>query len=271
MHKTFISALVLLIFSSNINCSTSGSNRISTHYYHQDAPLLDKSPVMCGILGSHMDLDRVTAVQDLLGSECGTCLKVSGNDKVVYVMAVDKGGQGLDINMNSFKELFGEESGRFEASWEATDSGNCAGIIKGGSYELPGFRSSPSPSKGEKHEEVKPSETQKPSESVRTQATESKTAQSTNSSSQNTDSSDQSITDIPTSSTDSTQTTSTSSTNSNLETKPTQIQGEFSCNDFEIKCNGKTKYTQCVFGILFHFNCPNGMKCIENESSSPCQ
>ncbi|KAI9294175.1 hypothetical protein K502DRAFT_274312, partial [Neoconidiobolus thromboides FSU 785] len=87
------------------------------------------NPVMCGFLGSHMDLNRVTAVQDLTGAECGSCLKVTGNNKVVYVMAVDRGGQGLDINMSSFKELFGEETGRFDASWEVTDSGNCAGII----------------------------------------------------------------------------------------------------------------------------------------------
>ncbi|KAI9290876.1 hypothetical protein K502DRAFT_284086, partial [Neoconidiobolus thromboides FSU 785] len=87
------------------------------------------NPVFCGYKGSHMDINRITAVQSLTLNECGACLKVTAkNGKFVYVMAVDKGGFGLDLNKKSFTQLFGINSGRFDAKWEKTEASHCKGI-----------------------------------------------------------------------------------------------------------------------------------------------
>ncbi|KAI9298605.1 hypothetical protein K502DRAFT_284650, partial [Neoconidiobolus thromboides FSU 785] len=76
-----------------------------------------------------MDLSRVTAVEDLERSECGACIKItSESGRVAYVMAVDKGGHGLDVNVKSFEKLFDDVTGLYAASWEQADAGNCSGI-----------------------------------------------------------------------------------------------------------------------------------------------
>lgn len=118
----------------------SGQQPISTHHYDAIAAYLDTNPVFCGILGSHLDLSRITAVQDLTPDQCGTCLRIAGGGSAVYVMAVDRGGAGLDLNRDSFMALFGEETGMFQASWEPVASFHCVGIVRGGDYRLPGVR-----------------------------------------------------------------------------------------------------------------------------------
>ncbi|KAJ9073979.1 hypothetical protein DSO57_1010958 [Entomophthora muscae] len=123
-----------------------GKQPISTHYYDTLAEYLDTNPVFCGILGSHLNISRITAVQGLTQDQCGTCLRIAGGGHEVYVMAVDKGGAGLDLNKDSFMFLFGEDTGMFEATWEPVDSANCTGIVKGGKYDLPAIPKPPPPS-----------------------------------------------------------------------------------------------------------------------------
>ncbi|KAJ9084733.1 hypothetical protein DSO57_1021238 [Entomophthora muscae] len=119
-----------------------GTQKISTHDYLAVEETLDKNPVYCGIPGSTMNLGRITAVQGLTSSQCGTCLRISGNDKDTYVMAVDKGGAGLDLNTKSFSYLFGEDTGLFGASWEPADQSHCSGIISG-DHKIPALKDQP--------------------------------------------------------------------------------------------------------------------------------
>ncbi|KAI9291439.1 hypothetical protein K502DRAFT_272853, partial [Neoconidiobolus thromboides FSU 785] len=109
----------------------SGSGPISTHPYQEQRSILETSQVACGIPASQMNLDRVTAVQGLDKSQCGTCLKVTSkqNGLVLYIVAVDIGGQGLDMNTVAFSQLSdGETTGHVDVTWESTDAGKCAGV-----------------------------------------------------------------------------------------------------------------------------------------------
>jgi len=47
------------------------------------------------------------------------CLKVTATNtgKSIYVLAVDTGGQGLDISSPAFLELFGQKTDASPASW----------------------------------------------------------------------------------------------------------------------------------------------------------
>ncbi|KAJ9049568.1 hypothetical protein DSO57_1023142 [Entomophthora muscae] len=141
----FRTALFILSLSVSLVESgmLSGSQPVTTNYYHIQKAALNISPVACGIYGNDMDVSRITAVQGLTFDECGTCLRVSNPDdstKFQFVMAVDRGGRGLDLNMDTFKVLFnGQESGAFMAKWEVTESSHCAGIITG-NYTLPAYK-----------------------------------------------------------------------------------------------------------------------------------
>ncbi|MFJ3973343.1 hypothetical protein ACIPYR_35055 [Streptomyces parvus] len=118
-----------------------GDRPISSHNYRAMADLPNYS-VFCDIPISMMDLTRITAVQGLDTDECGTILKVTNPlkpDAPQYVMAVDRGGAGLDLNSDSFRELFGTNENFQRASWEPADPSHGKGIIHE-DVELPGFR-----------------------------------------------------------------------------------------------------------------------------------
>lgn len=121
----------------------SGNQPVTTNYYHTQRAALAVSPVSCGIYGNDMDVNRITAVQGLSHEECGTCLRVTNPEdpsKSQYVMAVDRGGRGLDLNLETFRALFnGQESGAFAAKWEVAESSKCSGIVTG-NYNLPAFK-----------------------------------------------------------------------------------------------------------------------------------
>ncbi|WP_412074636.1 hypothetical protein ACLF6K_00165 [Streptomyces xanthophaeus] len=119
-----------------------GSGPIASHNYRALANRLDSHPVSCGIPGSTMDLSRITAVEGLTGEECGTVLKVTNAldpSKFEYVMAVDQGGLGLDLNTEAFSKLFGTETGRWNAHWEVVNSHYGDGIVTDTSH-LPGYQ-----------------------------------------------------------------------------------------------------------------------------------
>lgn len=61
---------------------------------------LQTNPPSCGMPYAELNLALITAVQKMDNSAtCNLCLKVSNEDKSksLYVLAVDLGGQGLDV------------------------------------------------------------------------------------------------------------------------------------------------------------------------------
>ncbi|MFH9118363.1 hypothetical protein [Streptomyces globisporus] len=121
-----------------------GDQPVSAHDFHAMRPALDDVLVFCGLHGYEMDLSRVTAVEGLAQDECGTILKVTNPLKPSapqYVMAVDQGGHGLDLNTVTFQELFGTQGGLERATWEPADPSYGKGIVPTELEEkLPGFR-----------------------------------------------------------------------------------------------------------------------------------
>ncbi|KXN71917.1 hypothetical protein CONCODRAFT_78083 [Conidiobolus coronatus NRRL 28638] len=139
-----MNTLISLIFASAASAALSGNQKITTHHYNEVKGALDTNPVFCGYPGSQMDISRITAVQGLTQSQCGACLKVCNAEdpsKHQYVMAVDRGGVGLDLNVDSFYALFGDRTGLYGATWEQVDSSNCAGILQNGNQ----YKANPAP------------------------------------------------------------------------------------------------------------------------------
>ncbi|KAJ1654923.1 hypothetical protein IWQ61_005230 [Dispira simplex] len=131
-----------LLFSCSgfVSAALSGSGDISTHDYIGLGAGLANNPPFCGMPYAELKLDRITAVQGLQQSECGTCIKVTcgrNPSKSVYLLAVDKGGAGLDINTQAYETLFNEPPGRAPATWEVTDSSQCAGVWNQGGAGVP--------------------------------------------------------------------------------------------------------------------------------------
>lgn len=109
-----------------------GSANITPHDYIGLGPALLTNPPSCGMPYATLDISRITAVQAMDKSfECGTCLKVYNTrdtSRFIFVLAVDTGGQGLDISIPSFDKLFGQKTDPAPASWAPTDPANCKDI-----------------------------------------------------------------------------------------------------------------------------------------------
>ncbi|MFI6920954.1 hypothetical protein ACIBIZ_13450 [Nonomuraea spiralis] len=127
----------------------SGEQKVTFHEFRPGKGSLDEIPMSCGIPGSALDLSRITAVQGLTASECGTILKVVNPTRPdippQYVMAVDRGGRGLDLNTDTFKALNGGSlsEGLVPAKWEPVSSSFGEGILLDDRFagELPGLAS----------------------------------------------------------------------------------------------------------------------------------
>ncbi|KAJ1664125.1 hypothetical protein IW140_004339 [Coemansia sp. RSA 1813] len=95
------------------------------------------NPPSCGMPYAQLDLSRITAVEAMdTATDCGTCLKVTNTgdtSKTIYVLAVDTGGQGLDLSEPAFSQLFPLTDGMGSAEWSPVDSSYCAGIWNTGS------------------------------------------------------------------------------------------------------------------------------------------
>ncbi|KAJ1797260.1 hypothetical protein LPJ75_007077, partial [Coemansia sp. RSA 2598] len=110
----------------------SGSGTITYHDYRAiPLDLLKYNPPSCGMPYAELDLDRITAVQQMnTATDCGQCIKITNtNDpsKFVYALAVDTGGRGLDLSKGSFGKLFNIDDGVGPASWAPADNSNCVG------------------------------------------------------------------------------------------------------------------------------------------------
>ncbi|CAG8609990.1 2864_t:CDS:2, partial [Ambispora gerdemannii] len=136
-----IISLVVSYLAVSAHAALSGSQTITPEDYPVFGPKAVNNPPFCGMPYAELDLNRITAVQGLSQSECGTCLKVIGladASKSVYVLAVDSGGQGLDLSTGAFMVLFGQNQSPAGASWSPVDASHCNGIwSKGGSNSSP--------------------------------------------------------------------------------------------------------------------------------------
>ncbi|KAI8053997.1 hypothetical protein BDF22DRAFT_742969 [Syncephalis plumigaleata] len=125
-------AALMVLGVSRVEAAMVGSAKITPHDYIGLGPALLTNPPSCGMPYATLDISRITAVQAMDKSfECGTCLKVYNTletDRFIYVLAVDTGGQGLDISIPSFDKLFGQKTDPAPASWAPTDSSNCKDI-----------------------------------------------------------------------------------------------------------------------------------------------
>lgn len=144
--------LALSLTISTVHAALASTHLISTHHYQGQASSGELKYTFCGYTPAEMDLSRVTAVQDLVAAQCGTCLEVTANARAEYVMAVDRGGAGLDLNTASFHALFNDTTGRYRATWRPADPARCQGVFRGDPTRAPGASNGTSklmPSAGE--------------------------------------------------------------------------------------------------------------------------
>ncbi|KAJ2233136.1 hypothetical protein GGF40_002220 [Coemansia sp. RSA 1286] len=161
---TVLAATMFGLTAANL----SGSGTITYHDYRA-IPLdqLKYNPPSCGMPYAELDLDRITAVQQMnTATDCGQCIKITNaNDpsKFVYALAVDTGGRGLDLSKASFGKLFNIDDGVGPASWSPVANSNCAGAWSNlGSGPYDGSTVPAPPAEQEKPQPVAPA----PSSSV---------------------------------------------------------------------------------------------------------
>ncbi|CAG8487519.1 474_t:CDS:2 [Ambispora leptoticha] len=126
-----IISLVVSYLAVTARAGLSGSQTITPEDYPVFGPKAVNNPPFCGMPYAELDLNRITAVEGLGQGGCGTCLKVTSLDdssKSVFVLAVDQGGQGLDLSTGAFMVLFGQDQSPAGASWSPVDGSNCNGI-----------------------------------------------------------------------------------------------------------------------------------------------
>ncbi|KAI9292729.1 hypothetical protein K502DRAFT_351698 [Neoconidiobolus thromboides FSU 785] len=120
----------------------SGNQEVSYHEYRLQRAALDINPVYCEVPASNYNISMVTAVQGLELHECGTCLKIhptTDPSNYHFIMALDKGGKGLDVNSDTFRILKkGDLQGLLHVHWEIVNSLHCKDAITG-SFNLPGY------------------------------------------------------------------------------------------------------------------------------------
>jgi hypothetical protein len=101
---------------------------------------LANNPPACGMPYNQLNLARITAVQNMnTGTTCNLCLKVVNSNnpsKFVYVLAVDLGGNGLDLSIPAFEYIFDQKYDASPASWSTVDYSFCAGIYTPGKVNL---------------------------------------------------------------------------------------------------------------------------------------
>ncbi|KXN65262.1 hypothetical protein CONCODRAFT_13215 [Conidiobolus coronatus NRRL 28638] len=110
-----------------------GDQVVTCHDYEGMDPISLKNPPSCGYDYSKLDLTRVTAVQGLSKSQCGSCLRVSNPSDPsnwIHVLVIDTGGRGLDLSTSAFIKLFNSTDHPSRAMWYPVESDNCEGIYQ---------------------------------------------------------------------------------------------------------------------------------------------
>ena len=70
-------------------------------------------------------------MQNLSPGDCGTCLEVCGAAGCADVLAIDRGGRGLDLTTAAKARVLGAGNDIGEASWREVELGRCSGIWNG--------------------------------------------------------------------------------------------------------------------------------------------
>ncbi|KAI8373309.1 hypothetical protein BD560DRAFT_467202 [Blakeslea trispora] len=134
-HKRIILTGLMTTFLG-AHADLSGSASVTPEdYYGLGEEALRISYPACGMPYSELNLARITAVQAIdTANECGQCLKVTNlnTGEHIYVLAVDKGGRGLDISIPAFESLFGQKTDPSPAKWTNVKKSNCEGIYTPG-------------------------------------------------------------------------------------------------------------------------------------------
>jgi hypothetical protein len=128
LSSIFLAASMLSFGSHRATAYVSGSGDISVEDYPDIGPEAPYNPPFCGMPWSELDLDLITAVEGLDASDCGACLQVCGDYGCEYVLAVDQGGDGLDLSTGCSMYVIGNDDGRGYATWEEVDESYCYGI-----------------------------------------------------------------------------------------------------------------------------------------------
>ncbi|KAI9721087.1 MAG: hypothetical protein M1812_002568 [Candelaria pacifica] len=123
---------ILLSLASLSSLATAGNLNgraiISVHQYPQTGRDAPNNPPFCGMPWHTLDLNRITAVQDLTQKQCGTCLEICGAKDCITMLAVDRGGQHLDMSTGVSLRIIGKDNGVAMAWWKVVDSKFCYGI-----------------------------------------------------------------------------------------------------------------------------------------------
>ncbi|KAH0542430.1 hypothetical protein FGG08_003185 [Glutinoglossum americanum] len=130
-NTTLLTILLFLLNPHPIAASTSGSALITVEDYPVFGPKSPNNPPFCGMPYDSLNLNLITAVQSLTQAECGTCLEVCGSAGCANVLAVDKGGVGLDLSTGISKKVIGNNNGRGNAKWKPVAKAKCKGIWDG--------------------------------------------------------------------------------------------------------------------------------------------
>ena len=104
---------------------------ISTHDYTSMLFSAPNNPPVCGMSWASLDLSRVTAMEHLALSDCGTCLEICGAAGCADVLAIDRGGKGLDLSTGAKARVLGAENDIGEATWREVDQARCRGVWSG--------------------------------------------------------------------------------------------------------------------------------------------
>ena len=72
--------------------SLNGAQVITPEDYPYIGPIAPSNPPYCGMSYSSLNLDYITAVQDLSDGNCGQCIQVCNGGGCGYAYVVDKGG-----------------------------------------------------------------------------------------------------------------------------------------------------------------------------------
>ncbi|KAI7882124.1 uncharacterized protein EV154DRAFT_523148 [Mucor mucedo] len=129
--------VIIYVIATVTTSSLQGSHIITPQdYYGLPAAALANSPPACGMPYNQLNLARITAVQNMnTGSTCNLCLKIVNSmetTKFIYVLAVDLGGNGLDLSVPAFEYLFDQGSDPSPASWSTVNYSFCIGVYTPG-------------------------------------------------------------------------------------------------------------------------------------------
>ena len=104
---------------------------ISTHDYPSMLTSAPNNPPICGMSWASLDLSRVTAMEHLALSDCGTCLEICGAAGCADILVIDRGGRGLDLSTAAKARVLGGGNDIGEARWREVDHARCRGIWNG--------------------------------------------------------------------------------------------------------------------------------------------